>query len=185
MHITIPFSEKKSIEICLEGHTKHQYPMIVSFIFSFLFLIYLQLICIMSNKEKQNVCFQFYFLNIYLVLAASGLSCGTWDLSLPHRLFVAACSLLSSCGTWALERVGSVIVARRLQSSWALQLQHTSSLVVVVGLVAMRHVGTQLPTQGQNLHPLHWKADSQPLDHQGSPPKCLFLRRKQISLFTP
>ena len=26
-----------------------------------------------------------------------------------------------------------------------------------------------LPTQGSNLCPLHWQADSQPLDHQASP----------------
>ena len=37
------------------------------------------------------------------------------------------------------------------------------------GFLASRHVGTQLPDQGSNLHPLHWKAKSQSLDHQGSP----------------
>ena len=38
-----------------------------------------------------------------------------------------------------------------------------------VGLVAPRHVGSQFPDQGSNLCPLHWKADSLPLDRQGSP----------------
>ena len=33
----------------------------------------------------------------------------------------------------------------------------------------MRNVGPKLPTQGSNPHLLHWKAKSQPLDHQGSP----------------
>ena len=32
-----------------------------------------------------------------------------------------------------------------------------------------RHVGSSFPNQGSNLHLLHWKADSYPLDHQGSP----------------
>ena len=40
-------------------------------------------------------------------------------------------------------------------------LQHT-------GLVAPQHVGSQFPDQGSNPCPLHWKADSLPLDHQGS-----------------
>ena len=38
-----------------------------------------------------------------------------------------------------------------------------------VGLVAPQHVGSQFPDQGLNLHSLHWKADSQLLDHQGRP----------------
>ena len=33
----------------------------------------------------------------------------------------------------------------------------------------MRHLGPQLPNQGSILVPLYWKADSQPLDLQGSP----------------
>ncbi|XP_061029329.1 cytochrome b5 type B isoform X1 [Eubalaena glacialis] len=35
--------------------------------------------------------------------------------------------------------------------------------------IDQRHVGSWLPDQGSNLHPLHWKAKPQPLDHQGSP----------------
>ena len=50
------------------------------------------------------------------------------------------------------------------------------------GLLASRHVGSQLPDQGSNslpnsLHPLppsHWKAKSQPLDWQGSPDYTFF-----------
>ena len=37
------------------------------------------------------------------------------------------------------------------------------------GLLAPTHVGSWLPYQGMNPHPLHWKAKSQPLDCQGSP----------------
>ena len=62
------------------------------------------------------------YLFIYLfILAASGLSCGTWHLSLQRAGFslVVVCGLLSSCGvrvflffscgTWAPERMGSVV----------------------------------------------------------------------------
>ena len=38
-----------------------------------------------------------------------------------------------------------------------------------MGLVAPQHMGSLFPDQGLNPHPLHWKADSLPLDHQGSP----------------
>ena len=31
------------------------------------------------------------------------------------------------------------------------------------------HMGSQLPDQGSNPHPLHWKVKSQPMDRQGSP----------------
>ena len=70
---------------------------------------------------------------IYL-LPASGLSCGTWYLSL-----------------WACW----------LQVAWVQQLG-------LAGLVALQHMGPQFPDQGLNLCPLHWKMNSQPLNHQGS-----------------
>ena len=38
-----------------------------------------------------------------------------------------------------------------------------------VGLAAPQHMGSQVLNQGSNLSPLHCKADSQLLDHQGSP----------------
>ena len=70
-----------------------------------------------------------YFLFIYF-LAASGVSCGTWDLLLGHVGFslVAALRLLSSCGIWdlSLQRLGS-------------SLQHAGfSLVAVRGLQSAR-----------------------------------------------
>ena len=50
------------------------------------------------------------------------------------------------------------------------------------GLGAPRHVGTKFPDQESNLHPQHWKVDSQLLDHQGcpwiellTPDKCILL----------
>ena len=57
-------------------------------------------------------------------MAASGLSCSTWDLSLWHMgsslrrtgfSLVVVCGLLSS-GVQALEHVGSVVVAHGLSS---------------------------------------------------------------------
>ena len=53
-----------------------------------------------------------------------------------------------SCSTWGL-----------CCFMWNLSLGHTDSLVVV-GLVAPWHVGSQFPNQGQNLHPQHCKAVS-------------------------
>ena len=68
----------------------------------------------------------FGFLNFSLV--ASGLSCGTWDLSLQHAgSFVAVRGLLSSCGVRVFSSLvvayGFFLfssVARRLQGAWAL-----------------------------------------------------------------
>ena len=40
---------------------------------------------------------------------------------------------------------------------------------------AARHVGSWLPNQGLNLHPLHWKA----MNHQGNPLICSWRRRKE------
>ena len=49
-----------------------------------------------------------------------------------------------------------------------------------VGLVAPPHVGSQFPNQGSNPCPLHQKADSLPLDQQGSP-HCGFDRHFLIT----
>ena len=56
--------------------------------------------------------------------------------------------------------------------------------VLVVLVVACVHVGSQFPNQGLNPSPLHLKADSQPLDHQGSPwaPFCQGIYISQASL---
>ena len=58
------------------------------------------------------------------------------------------CSGFSYCGPWALGSVDSVVVEHRLSCS------------VACGI---------FPDQGLNPCPLHWHADAQPLDHQGSP----------------
>ena len=54
----------------------------------------------------------------------------------------------SSCGTRAVERVGSVAVAHRL------------SCLEACGI---------FPDRGSNRCPLHWQVDSEPQDHQESP----------------
>ena len=45
---------------------------------------------------------------------------------------------------------------------------HTMLLLFYVFLV-LKACGSLVPEQGLNPCPLHWKAKSQPLDHQGSP----------------
>ena len=52
------------------------------------------------------------------------------------------------------------------------QLNNNIELVTILLLfyvMASSQVGSELPDQGLNLHPLLWKAKSKPLDHQGSP----------------
>ena len=44
-----------------------------------------------------------------------------------------------------------------------------TQLLWCVGLVDLHHVGSCFLDQGWNLHPMHWKVNSSPLDHQGSP----------------
>ena len=65
----------------------------------------------------------------YLLLAASGLSCSTWDICCGREGSVGAVCHLSCPAAW----------------------------------------GVLVPKQGWSLCGLHWKADSQPLDSQGSP----------------
>ena len=53
-------------------------------------------------------------------------------------------------------------------------LWHEGSLVVAHGLGYPAACGV-FPDQGSNPSPLHCKADSQPLDHQGSPSKTVLI----------
>ena len=100
--------------------------------------------------------FSFYFLFIYLFLAALGLrccmqafsSCGERGLLfvVVHGLLIAVASLC--CGARALGAWASVVVACGLSCSTACGI---------------------FQDQGLNLCPLHWQMDSSPLHHQGSP----------------
>ena len=70
-----------------------------------------------------------------------------------------------SCGTWALGARVSVVAACGLTGFrlWALEGRLSSS---VCGLSCFKVSGI-FPDQRSNLCTLHWKADSQPLNHQG------------------
>ena len=135
-------------------------------VLSFFFIIHQQ-------TTQYTLMFIYFYLFIYFYF---------W----LHQVFVVACGIfIAACGiffccaralpcnTWAslqLWRAGfSLVVAHGLQSAWAQQLWHA-------GLVALWHVGSQFPDQGSNPHPLHWKADSLPLDHQGSPQVLSYFR---------
>ena len=58
------------------------------------------------------------------------------------------------------RRMGSVVMACRLQSAGSIVVAHGLSCSMACGV---------FPNQCLNQCPLHWQADSQPLLHQGSP----------------
>ena len=101
--------------------------------------------------------------------------------SLPHAGF------FSSCGERGLLFlvVSSLVVehwlqAHGLQQLWLMDsvvvahsLQSTGSVVVAHGLTCSAACGI-FPDQGLSLSPLHWKVDSYPLCHQGSPVSTFF-----------
>ena len=80
-----------------------------------------------------------------------------------HGLSLDAASreLLSCCGAQALRYVGSVVVAQALSRSVTCDI---------------------FLDQGLNPCPLHWQADSQPLDHQGSPSSLPFNKNKYSNI---
>ena len=45
----------------------------------------------------------------------------------------------------------------------------TILLLFMSGFFTVRHVGSELPKEGLNPHPLRWKVKSSPLAHWGSP----------------
>ena len=53
--------------------------------------------------------------------------------------------------------------------------------LLYTGLVALRHVGS-FWTRDRAARPLHWKADSQPLDHEGG---CVLERACLFPCLTP
>ena len=85
-------------------------------------------------------------------MAALGLPCCTWASSShgeqDHSSRSSRRGGSSYCGAQALGCAGSVVVAHRLICP------------VACGI---------FPDQGSNRCPLHWQADSYPLDHPGSP----------------
>ena len=76
--------------------------------------------------------------------------------------------LLSRYSVWASHCGGVSCCRAWVPCAWA-------SVVVVPRLDCPKACGLFLD-QGSNPCPLHWQVDSQPLDHQGCPFVCVFLK---------
>ena len=138
-----------------------------------------------------NMKFLFFFLNssanIFFFLAALGIRCCAQaslveQVGATLRCGVRAshCSGFSCCGAGLqahglqqLWHMGSVVVAHGLQSAGSVVVAHGPSCSAACGI---------FPDQGSNPRPLHQQADSQPLLHQGSPRKLLFVEGIQSLL---
>ena len=110
--------------------------------------------------------------------------------SLLVRFFRAAVSggLLFTAVLGLLVAVASLVAERRLEGVWASvaaahgpgscdstpRLQSTGSVVVAHGLSCLVACGIFLD-QGLNPCLLHWQADSEPLNHKGSPTNSFWL----------
>ena len=107
----------------------------------------------LALADPDNICF-FFSINSF-ILAALVLhccmwpfcSCGKWRLLSSCSAQASHCRGFSCCGS-GLWSAGSVVAAHRLSCSTACGI---------------------FPHQWSNPCPLHWQANSQPLDHQGSP----------------
>ena len=64
---------------------------------------------------------------------------------MARRLFVVACGLLSSCGTWTPELTGSVVEACGLSSCGTWAPEHVGSVVAVRGLSCAVACGILVP----------------------------------------
>ena len=92
----------------------------------------MDLLAVQGNKAflGNNVSVDFFY--VYLSLAPSGLSCGIWGLSLWHSgAFLAMVPMF--------------------QSTWALYMQHTGSVVVVCRLSFPLARGILVPLSGIEL----------------------------------
>ena len=95
------------------------------------------------------------FIYLFIYLAASGLSCGTRDLSLwrvalhcgAWASLIAVCRLLFSC-VRAPEHVGSVVVAHGLSSCGAQALECMGSVVAACRLSYPAACGILVPQPG-------------------------------------
>ena len=98
--------------------------------------------------QKINVCLFGYAGSLLLCLAFLQL-----QQSGAEAPLLSQCSGSSCCRVWSLGCSGSVVLVHRL------------SCPTSYGI---------FPDQESNPCPLHWQADSQPLDHEGSPVLFLF-----------
>ena len=129
-----------------------------------------------KRGEKYLVSTFFFFNKFILFLAVLGPRCCTRTFFQLRRAGATLCcgAWVSHCGGFSLwstgsRHVGSVVVARELQSA--------GSVVVAHGLSCSAACGIFLG-QGSNPCPLHWQADSLPLRHQESPQFLLFIWKK-------
>ena len=79
-----------------------------------------------------------------------------------HRL-----SLVAASRGYFLVAVHILLTA--VASLVAPGLESTGSVVLALGLSCSMACSIASPDQGLNLCPLHWQADSLPLDHEGNP----------------
>ena len=121
-----------------------------------------------SPGEGSGNVFQysFFFLLsfIYLFLAAVGL------------IAVLELSLIATSGGYSLASVLGLLTAVVCLVAKHGLYRAGSVVVAYTDLVALPH--WNLPGPGVNQCPLHWQADSQPLDHQGNPPTLASLPEK-------
>ena len=96
---------------------------------------------------------------------------GSFIVACGPSLWRTGFSLVLECGFFSLLQLWRV----GCRAHGLCSLRHAGSLFEVpelnscgAGLVAPQHVGSQFPHQGSNQRPLHCKAYSLPLDHQGS-----------------
>ena len=111
----------------------------------------------LRNKVTPN-CVTFFFFQIYLFIYFQ--LCWVF-------VSVQGLSLVAASGGHSSSRCAG------LSLSWPLLFRSTGSrragsVVVAHGPSCSAACGI-FPDQGSNLCPLHWRADSQPLRHQGSP----------------
>ena len=113
------------------------------------------------SHYEHYMCFKWHF---FLIFGCAGShcssqtfsSCGEWRL-----LFILQCTVFSL--QWLLLLQNTGFQAHGLQ-----QLQHVDLAVVAHVLNCSMACG-RFPDQGSNPCPLHCKANSYPLSHQGSP----------------
>ena len=113
----------------------------------------------MSSHYKDSVSWTFK-ISTYL-LAALGLRWSAWAFSnCGERGLLSSCSVQashSSSSSWGAQAMGEGFSSCGAQAQ---QLRHRLSRPTACGI---------LPDQRSNPWLLHWKAESQPLDPQGSP----------------
>ena len=123
-----------------------------------------------SGSREVSVSISVLLKIILLIFGCACLCCSAWAFSSFGKWeLVPSCSergLPSNCSVWAPHCGG--FSCCRVPALGAL-----ASLVVAHGLKCPVACGI-FPDQGSNRCPLHWQADSLPLDHPGSHRKAKF-----------